>query len=325
MGVTRVVFPSIKFFVEGLYSGNLLSVIISILINVVTFIVMFFISKKMYLDGVLSLIAHDNSSRNSSKKMRKNFEVQTPFKSYLGKEFKILFRSPTFFINCILINIIWPIFLFLIIKFGFPTYTVSMMRKLMSESDPTLLVRLLFITVAVSIIVTTFNSIASSSYSREGKNYQFIKYIPMKYGSQWRIKLLVSMLISFIGINIYMLIFYVLIGTPIYLIFLYILISILCVLLVSYIGILIDSCFPKIVWDDENDALRENYNCFIAMGFSLLFLGILWGVGYLLFSRHGLNFMQLVSFSLGVLLISNIILHLISISRISYFIRNQEV
>ena len=97
------------------------------------------------------------------------------------------------------------------------------------------------------------------------------------------------------------------------------------VLLVSYIGIIIDSCFPKIVWDDENDALRENYNCFIAMGFSLLLLGILWGVGYILYSRHGYNFFQLVSFSLGVLLISNFILHIISTTKISYFIRNQEV
>ena len=236
----------------------------------------------------------------------------------------MIFRSPTFFINCIIINIIWPIFIITIFKIALPTYTIDFMRNEIATQNPVFGMRMLLVLLGISILVTAFNSLASSAFSREGKNYQFIKYIPMKYGLQWRVKYVVSFVISFIGIIAYTLPFFIIIGLPILSILLNIVFIILCISFVSLIGLLIDSAFPKLVWDDESDSLRENYNTFIAMGYSLILFILLCLGGYYLFDKYIITYSTFVLGSLGILVLCNIILYLINRKRITKNIINQE-
>ena len=119
------------------------------------------------------------------------------------------------------------------------------MQELIRIHDKSFLIIILLFVLGVSILVPALNSIASSSFSREGKNFSFIKYIPVPYSIQWKVKVVVSFLISFLG---------------------------------TYI----DSIQPKLVWDDEVNSLRENYNTFMVMGFALLFFIGLCGGGYFL-------------------------------------------
>ena len=147
----------------------------------------------------------------------------------------------------------------------------------------------------------------------------------MKYKEQWRIKLLISILISFIGVGFYSILFYCIIQLSIFTILLFMILSLLCIILVSFIGIFIDSMYPKIIWDDEADSLRENYNAFIAMGFSLLFFGLLCGGGYFLFHKYTFSFTSLWFLATVILIISNLLLYLLVSSIVSHFIRDQEV
>lgn len=323
--VLQIIFPSIHFFVDGLDKGSILSVIVSIIINMIIFGVMILCSKKFYYDGLLTVSSLDTDDKKSSLKLRESFNVKTPFMSYLQKEVRFLFRSPTFFVNCILINIIWPIFLFLIFRMGMPSYTIMHMRELLVEGDSSIFITLFICLLGVSIMVPAFNSIASSSYSREGKNFLFVKYIPLSYGIQWRVKFLISVLISFIGVNFFAIIFYILLRLNFFYILLFLLFSLLCIILVSFIGLLIDSMFPKLIWEDEADALRENYNAFIAMGFSLLFFGILCGGGYVLYHNYAFSFFALVLFAFSILVIMDLILYWLCNKFISYFIIHEEL
>lgn len=43
-----------------------------------------------------------------------------------------------------------------------------------------------------------------------------------------------------------------------------------------------DSINPKLVWDDEVNALRGNYNIFYNMALSILFVAVLCVIAYLL-------------------------------------------
>ena len=105
---------------------------------------------------------------------------------------------------------------------------------------------------------------------------------------------------------------------------LYILLIALSISLISLIGLLIDSSFPKLIWDDESDSLRENYNTFIAMGYSLLVFALLCGGGYYLFDHNTINVSQFISITSVILVIGNLLLYLLGRKRISHNIANQE-
>ena len=87
-------------------------------------------------------------------------------------------------------------------------------------------------------------------------------------------------------------------------------ILILSILLISLVGVFIDSIQPKLVWDDELNALRENYNTFVVMGLSLLLIGIFLflGIYYINNLISFNNFYIILILSLFILIVFMIIL-----------------
>lgn len=322
--IMRYVFPPVYFFAKGLNEGSILYMLLSAVISLLYFGVMIIAAKYLYYQSVVGITSKDTDSKKRANNLIKNFKVKDPTVHYFWKDIKIIFRSPTFLINCVLINFIWPIFIYLIFKIALPNYTIEFMREAIINQDPTFNIRILLFVIGVPIIITSFNSLASSAFSREGKNFHFIKYIPLKYGLQWRAKYVVSFIISFIGVCMYAIPFFIIIHVPILTMLLYLLIIILDISFVSLIGLLIDSAFPKLIWDDEADSLRENYNTFIAMGYSLLLFTILCGGGYYLIDHKSITNTQFTIATLIILLIGNLILYLIGRKKISRNIKYQE-
>ncbi len=322
--IMRYVFPPIYFFAKGLNEGSILYMLLSAVISLLYFGVMIIAAKYLYYDSVVGITSKDTDSKKRSNNLIKNFKVKDPAVHYFWKDIKILFRSPTFLINSVLLIFIWPIFIYLIFRIALPSYTIEFMREAIINQDQTFNIRILLFVIGIPIIITSFNSLASSAFSREGKNFHFIKYIPLKYGLQWRLKYLVSFILSFIGVCMYAIPFFIIIHVPILTMLLYLLIIILGISFVSLIGLLIDSAFPKLIWDDEADSLRENYNTFIAMGYSLLLFTILCGGGYYLIDHKSITNNQFTIVTLVILIIGNLLLYLIGRKKISRNIRNQE-
>ena len=323
--IMRYIVPSIYFFTKGVTKGSILYILLSVLISIAYYILMLILAKFLYYNSVVDITSKDTDSKKSSQKSINNFKIKKPIVQYFWKDIKTIFRSPTFFINCIIINIIWPILTFLIFKISLPDYNITFMRNAITNNNTLFLTRLIILVIGISIIVPSINSLASSAFSREGKNYHFIKYIPIKYGIQWREKYFLSFILSFIGIIIYSIPFFIIIHVPFLRILLYILLIILCISIVTLTGLLIDSLYPKIIWDDEADSLRENYNAFISMGYSILLFTILCGGGYYLIKHKIISLTLFTILSLLILTIGNIILYLISNKKISHNIINQEV
>ena len=318
----KYIFPSIHYFSLGLDQGSIIHIIISIGFSLLSFIIMLLVARYTYYDGVSGILGKDIKN----KKINNNdaFKVRSPLLSYYLKDLKILFRSPVFFINSIIINIVWPIILLLMFRIALPSYTITFMKNAVELQESTFFIRMLLFVLGVSIFVPTFNSIASSSFSREGKNFHFIKYIPMKYGLQWREKFLVSFSISIIGILFFSIPFFILIKLSLIKILLYTIIMVLCVSIVSLIGLLIDSLMPKLIWEDEIDSLRENYNSFIAMGYSLLLFGLFF-IGCSIAKNYHFSFSLLAIIYIVVLSLLCYILYVLSKKKISHNIINQEL
>lgn len=286
--VMRGILPHINLFIDTLVTGSVSSLLLYILVNIGFVVVLLGLADVCYFKGVIGLSSKDTASKKSSSNILKNIKVESPTNSYLKKEVRTLFRTPSYFLNCILINFIWPIFVYIICKLKFPDLTLSKLKNLVTSTDNNTLIIIFMFAIGVSILLPALNSIASSSFSREGKNFYFMKYIPMDYSSQVSVKLLVSFIIAFVGVNVFSLIFYLVIGLKVSTAFIFLIISFLAILFICSLGIIIDSINPKLVWDDELNALRENSNNFIVMGISIFMFIVLAGLCYLLYKSFGL-------------------------------------
>ena len=304
--VMRGILPHINLFIDILVTGSIRSLLLYILVNIGFIVVLLVLADVCYFKGVVGLSSKDTESKKSSSNILNNIKVENPTNSYFKKEIFTLFRTSSYFLNCILINFIWPIFVYVICKLKFPDLTLSKLKNLVTSTDNNTLIIIFMFVIGVSILLPALNSIASSSFSREGKNFYFMKYIPMDYSSQVYVKLLVSFIIAFIGVNVFSLIFYLVIGLKVSTAFIFLIISFLAILFICSLGIIIVSINPKLVWDDELNALRENSNNFIVMGISIFMFIILAGLCYLLYKSFGLA-LAFTSILLILILLNSIV------------------
>ena len=304
--VMRGILPHINLFIDILVTGSIRSLLLYILVNIGFIVVLLGLADVCYFKGVVGLSSKDTASKKSSSNILNNIKVENPTNSYFKKEIFTLFRTSSYFLNCILINFIWPIFVYVICKLKFPDLTLSKLKNLVTSTDNNTLIIIFMFVIGVSILLPALNSIASSSFSREGKNFYFMKYIPMDYSNQVYVKLLVSFIIAFIGVNVFSLIFYLVIGLKVSTAFIFLIISFLAILFICSLGIIIDSINPKLVWDDELNALRENSNNFIVMGISIFMFIILAGLCYLLYKSFGLA-LAFTSILLILILLNSIV------------------
>ncbi len=312
--VLRIIFPHINLFINSLNNASIIDMLEYILVNIAYIVVFLFVGEKLYYRGVIDLSSKNTSGLKKAHDEYKNIKQKSKLKSYFMKEVYTLLRTPSYMINCVVINFLWPLFVYLIYVFT-SNASLTDIRNLVSgnNSDNTLIIILLYV-VGVSTLVPAISSIASSSFSREGKHFSFIKYIPYSYKEQIVAKFLVSFVFSFLGINVLGLILYIAFGIPFVYILSFILISLLCISIVSALGILIDSVYPKIVWDDELSALRENTNNFLVMGIAIFIFTILIIAGFILYKKT-YSFNSILTIGLISLLIITILVILLLVTK----------
>ena len=303
------IFPHISLFVDTVNHNSIISLLLYLLVNGAFIFLYLFLSNYFYLDGVMDLNSKNNNTKKASTKLVDNVRKRNPVYSFISKEFKVLFRTPSFFINCIVINIIWPIFVYavvLILNLGSFKDLGFLINNLNNKN---IIIYYLFV-FGISVIVPCISTISSSSFSREGKHYDFIKYIPFELYKVIYIKVFVSFIISFVGVLFYFVIFSIIAKLNILIFITSLIIIILSILLISLVGVFIDSIQPKLVWDDELNALRENYNTFVVMGLSLLLIGIFLflGIYYINNLISFNNFYIILILSLFILIVFMIIL-----------------
>lgn len=280
--IMNYIFPSTYFLVEAISNSNIGAFIIYLLINAFAYVIFMMLADKIYIPGVKRISNNAIHQKESINKVLFNTKKENYKKTYVMKELKLLTRTPSFFSNCILSNLLWPIVIILIYLIqGQDNVILEFINHYKQQEALGLLV--VFISVfAISAILTTANSIASSSISREGKHFPFMKYIPINYKTQLNIKALVSIIISF-GFNLIYLLFicYYLEATLTeFLIFA--IVSLLSCIFFTYLGIYLDTINPKLIWEDELNALRGNENTFFSMAISMIIAAFLGGGIYYL-------------------------------------------
>ena len=309
--VLNILFPTVDLFVKAIGNGDIIMFLIYLLVNILAIIIMLVIAELIYFRGVINLSVNKNSLDVSLDKLIKSVRQHTPAYSYFMKELRILVRTPAFYTHCVIVNFIWPIFVYAVFKASDSSITLLWLKENYYANENIALFMTVFI-VGISAFLTSLNSITSNAISREGKHFHFMKSIPLDYKTQLTVKTLVGILFSFIGIMVYFIPVCIFINVNIIHMIGYIILSFLTIMFVAYMGIYIDSLQPKLVWDDELSVLRENYNMFFSMAIVIVFVIVFAIGGYFILLNKHLVFGQLFLIFVSILILCNIAMYLIS-------------
>ncbi|URZ04809.1 putative ABC transporter permease subunit [Clostridium felsineum] len=254
----------------ALVNLNLVYVLIFVLINVLSFVIIIFLGKYLYFKGVQGL-SESSSKRKKidSRKMNKETQKKSILFSYTIKEMKILFRTPAYFVNCVMSSFILPIIL--LIPVFFSNSNEHGLKDALSYVSTSQNFRIIIASAIVfGLIMGAMNAVTSTSISREGSNFFVMKYIPVSYSNQITAKITSGILIGAMGIVIIDIIAFFVIGFPAY-VGIYIFVAgVLGNIFTSLIGMYVDLSMPKLEWDTEQRAVKSNFNSLIAFLVSIV-------------------------------------------------------
>lgn len=267
INIISKMFPSTKIAsIAILQSSNMTGIInmlIFIGISLLAIGIFLVLGEGLYLKGVVG-ISETTSNRKALSKEQLNKEIveNSLLKTYFMKEMRALFRTPAYFMNCVFVNFLWP--LFLLIPFLASREGLSDLKELGKMIDnPKIAAIVVAAGFALIVFVTSNNAIASTAISREGKNFFINKYLPISYEKQIIAKLLSAFSMGIVSMASLLLVAVILFKPPIIILFLITVLGLFGILFSNLVGIFVDITRPKLDWDNEQKAVKQNMNVLI--------------------------------------------------------------
>ena len=260
-------FFNINLIINILENNKFLNIIFDfiylIAITLISFIVYIFIGKKIYLNQLLKMSAYLKNKKIKEVNIKRKFKKRKIYKTYIKKEFKIIFKNPIYFIQCIYPIIITTILaLVFIIAFIPVIKEVGIKNNLFDgiklDMDATVLI------LGVLQFIGLLNKTSVTSISREGKDLYIMKYLPVDFYKQFIYKNMPQILVNtFISIIILITLFLKIEVLKIEYIIMVFIISFLMFCINSYILSIVNLLMPKNEWETEYEIFKNNKNILI--------------------------------------------------------------
>lgn len=245
--------------------------------GVLSFVVMIYLSEGIFFDGLIGNIEVSASKGKSGKKLSiKDSTSQTkPYIALAKKEIIMLFKTPIYLLNSVGGVVMLPIILVMYTIFG-GDETMSEIIKFI-ELKPELIAL-----AGIGFIVSLgmLNSVGSTTFSREGKNFWIQRTLPIKIKDQIIGRILASLIIQILGLIAILASFIFIIKINIITIILIAVLGLLGSIPMTQIGMIIDILRPLLTWTNPQQAIKQNLNVLISMGVGTLYVG---SIGYLAF------------------------------------------
>ncbi|WP_138204336.1 putative ABC transporter permease subunit [Haloimpatiens lingqiaonensis] len=316
VNIVTKLFPSTKFAAFSAINSDklsgLLNLLIFLCISILSMFIFNIIAEKLYFKGAIG-ISETSSKRKklSSKEFSKTTIKQSTLMSYTKKELRILFRTPIYFYNCILMNFLWPVFFIIpmAVNSGKELKQFSGLGKYLN--DPSISGIVIAVAFSVIIFVSGSNGITSTAISREGKDIYVSKYIPVSFKTQIMAKILSGAIMGLVSEIMMLIIVGVVVKAPIKIIIIILLLSFLAIAYVNMLGILIDLYHPKLNWENEQQAVKQNLNALFEMVISWVSIGVL----MFLVIKFELDLLYTILLIIGLFGIIDLILYVIISSK----------
>ncbi|MBV1710313.1 MAG: hypothetical protein KMY54_10720 [Erysipelothrix sp.] len=267
--------PNIPFAIAAVVESDFVQLLISLAITVGIFAGFLLLSQILYFRGVIGVNETSSSRRQlSSKDFSRSTRSQKAIVTYLLKELRLLFRTPIYLMNCVSINVLLPV-LFIIMTAAFPEEEDIFLLILAIPWDNVLAISLASaFGVAFGLVMGSMNMVSATAISREGQHVYFMKMIPMEIMDQLHAKSLSGFLLSLLGLILTVIPAAYFLKAPWYILAIFSVMAILGSLFINYLSIIVDVIHPKLVWETEQAAVKQNINFVFTMlpSFGLAYL-----------------------------------------------------
>ncbi|GED53865.1 hypothetical protein EDM54_03575 [Brevibacillus borstelensis] len=230
---------------------------------------------RLYLKGVMGI------SETAAKRQRASAEEfdrmtgkRSAFLAYAIKEWKTLFRTPAFLLNCVLSSLFLPFIAFLPLATrsdglsGLSAYG----EMLQSETAAGIGIA---IAVAAAMFITTTGSISVTAISREGQNFFVNKFLPVPASVIILAKIVPGCILGVFSLLLMEVLAGIALQAPVSFLLLSFVAAVPGILFINLIGIMIDLNMPKLDWDSEQKAVKQNMNTLIPLIIMLAVSGLI--------------------------------------------------
>lgn len=259
--------PSIPFALKAMVHLSLIDLLISLAIAAGFVFVFLIVADWVYFMTAVG-VNETGASRKAlkAKAYSKSTLRSNPILTYTIKEMKLMIRTPIYLLNNISTVILMPVILVGSLMTGVAQQddAITAITNI-PWSDPDVLAYLIAAGVAIGLFMSALNLITVTAISREGSNVYFMKFIPMSYFDQIQAKVFSGLIISVLGVVFMMIPFGYLFHIPLFGLFLALIAALLSSVLINYVGIIIDMIHPKLVWEQEAAAVKQNINAAFTM------------------------------------------------------------
>ena len=277
-----MLFPFVPSAALSCFHGDLLQLLLYLGITAISLVVFLICGKLLYFKGAIGGSETSHSRHTFDQKQLSESRHHSVFRTYLIKEFKILFRTPVFFTNCVLTALLMPIILTVAVYTSLQGMDLrAFITPQLLESIPNLWCYVLVISFLVGSFMGGINMISSTAISREGTNAYFMKFIPVPVETQAFAKAACGIIISAVSGWLLLIPLHLVLSYPIYLDLIFVVGSLVSVIMTNLFGILIDLLRPKLVWEQEAAAVKQNLNGVIIILLSFLLAAVCFGLLYI--------------------------------------------
>jgi ABC-2 type transport system permease protein len=270
-----ILIPGVNFAVKSLTEYNTWSGLLYLLLFFLSagliFLIFMALGKLLYFKGVIGI--NESSAKREKldvESLNKNVYRKSIMNSYVLKEIRLLIRTPIYFLNCVMGNFLIPIFFIIpMVAQGDLASSIESLSQMASEYENLFLVAIF----AFTMFLSTANAVTSTSISREGSNLFVMKYLPVPIERQIRHKVMSGFWLSWFAM-ILILGFLAYFKVPWTVLLLSLILSVNGILMTSMTGIIIDMHNPKLTWDSEQAAVKQNFNVMLNMLAALVAGGV---------------------------------------------------
>ncbi len=279
MNLMSRVFPSTRYLGLALINADQITGLLNLLqfagLSLLMVALAWLTGDKLYFKGLIgSTETTVKRKRLSEADYRRLGKGLPPLLSYWAKEMRLLFRTPTYFINSIMTNILVPVLLTIPFFIQSRNQKVAMpWEELLGGAQGQTI--LMVIIIGIIVFMTGSNAITATAISREGRELYVSKYIPLSYRKQILAKLLSAYLLGLSGAILMIIAVRILIPLDNYLIAMMLGVSMVAITPVIEAGLIIDLFNPKLNWENEQQAFKQNFNVVFSMLLAILLGGVI--------------------------------------------------
>lgn len=268
-GVARFL-PGLGLLITAVSEFNILALLGSLLLSLALGIGLLYGISRLYFKGALS--AQVSSRKKKKKKTGKN-KQKPQLQSLIKTDLRNILRTPSLAINYFLPLVLMPAFIFVPLALSSNAEDIQMFRdlgllarELIKDLDGLTLTPILIIAGFMGTYgLSSFTTLTSTSISREGEAMQTYKSMPLDLMTLVKAKIILGMMAGAIIPLIITLVVSIFLRLNIIAVII-ILISIFLALIFSNTSdIILDLMKPKLLWDDETQAVKGNFLSIVPM------------------------------------------------------------